>query len=515
VNIAGDAWKNPPAQLVCTPPTPPKPAHVPLPGMITVSGARIGCLDIQTDSNMTQLVDQACDDKRTCSYKAPTEDQYKRAGVQARTRTFCTQAMEIVYQCGHNDFHTVTVPGDAWQHPPAVLDCSPPALPLSPSPPAHPDVITVTKARIGCLDIQTEGNLTRVVGQACNDKKTCSYKAPTEEEYRRAGVAARTRTFCTQAMEIIYQCGHNDFQTVLVPGDAWKNPPAQLICNPPVLPPNQVFAAGTGPITVTKARIGCLDIQTEGNLTGLVARSCNDRLHCSYAAPTEAAYKAAGVQAKTRPLCTQAMEITYRCGKNDEQIVKVDGDAWAHPPAQLVCDGNTIASNNQSYTPEPQGSSSEPACTPPTVWTPDPKLATEYILAPSEMLDWTPHQSKGDYTAQGFRPPQPATRNMYRSRPGDVQGSPGSTLGANEGRVRDELRAVVKKKDPLSALCQAAQKFTSNRPAPNRETPSDADFGRAFADLSVTGKAVFSEFVRLHPTVATLRAHRECAEASE
>jgi hypothetical protein len=90
--------------------------------------------------------------------------------------------------------------------------------------------ITVTKARIGCLDIQTDGNITSIVGQACNGKKTCSYKAPSEDEYKRAGVHAKTRTFCTQAMEIIYSCGDGRSDTVLVPGDAWNHPPALLEC---------------------------------------------------------------------------------------------------------------------------------------------------------------------------------------------------------------------------------------------------------------------------------------------
>src|SRR5689334_21690401 len=97
------------------------------------------------------------------------------------------------------------------------------------------------------------------------------------------------------------------------------------------------FSAGyaqTG-ITVTKARIGCLDIQTEGNLTAMVAKACNNKMSCSFKAPTEDQYKKAGVQAHTRMLCTQAMEITYRCGQNDPQVVTVPGDAWNHPPAEL------------------------------------------------------------------------------------------------------------------------------------------------------------------------------------
>ena len=37
------------------------------------------------------------------------------------------------------------------------------------------------KARIGCLDIQPDGNLTAVVAGACNGKGSCSFKAPTPE----------------------------------------------------------------------------------------------------------------------------------------------------------------------------------------------------------------------------------------------------------------------------------------------------------------------------------------------
>lgn len=89
----------------------------------------------------------------------------------------------------------VTVPGDAWNHPPAQLTCT------------GSDKISVRSARIGCLDIQHTDNLGAIVGAACNGRTTCSYKAPTEAEYRRMGVQAATRTFCTQAMEIVYRCG--------------------------------------------------------------------------------------------------------------------------------------------------------------------------------------------------------------------------------------------------------------------------------------------------------------------
>jgi len=103
--------------------------------------------------------------------------------------------------------------------------------------------INVTKARIGCLDIQKDGNLTAIVARACNGKKSCSYKAPTENEYKRAGVRAATRSFCTQGMEITFQCGNGPAQVVLVDGDAWNHSPAELVCEatlpaaPPLTPP--------------------------------------------------------------------------------------------------------------------------------------------------------------------------------------------------------------------------------------------------------------------------------------
>jgi len=199
---------------------------------ISVSAARIGCLDIQKDSNLTPLVGKACNGKWECSYKAPTEKEYKAAGVKARTRTFCTQGMEITWQCGKNDFHTAEVPGDAWNHPAADLDCRESAAYNA----IRPGYIKVTEARIGCLDIQTEPNMTFLAADACDGKKSCSYKAPSEDQYRHAGVQAKTRTFCTQGMILTYQCGHNDFTTVTVPGDAWKHPPAPLDCNPPPSP---------------------------------------------------------------------------------------------------------------------------------------------------------------------------------------------------------------------------------------------------------------------------------------
>jgi hypothetical protein len=201
---------------------------------IRVVEARIGCLDIQREGNLTRLVGRACNGRMTCSYKAPTEDQYRRAGVRAATRTFCTQAMEIKYTCGNGPVKVITVPGDAWNHGPAELFCE---APPQPGHAPQRGVITVSRARIGCLDIQREPNLTSLVARSCDGRKSCSYEAPTPDEYTRAGVQAATRTFCTQGMEIVYQCGYNDFQTLLVPGDAWDHPAAQLFCQDRLAPP--------------------------------------------------------------------------------------------------------------------------------------------------------------------------------------------------------------------------------------------------------------------------------------
>ncbi len=98
------------------------------------------------------------------------------------------------------------------------------------SPAAHAGKIHIDSARIGCLDIQHAPNLTGWVGRSCNGKWTCSFKAPTPNEYRAAGVHAKGRSFCTQAMEITYDCGDHALRNATVPGDAWGHPPAQLEC---------------------------------------------------------------------------------------------------------------------------------------------------------------------------------------------------------------------------------------------------------------------------------------------
>jgi hypothetical protein len=109
--------------------------------------------------------------------------------------------------------------------------------------------ITVTEAQIGCTDLtQNRGNLTSVVGKACNGKFACSFKAPTPQQYQQMGVKAYTRTFCTQAMEITYRCGNSASKSVTVPGDAWTHPAAELVCEVPPPPPGNGQPASPFPV---------------------------------------------------------------------------------------------------------------------------------------------------------------------------------------------------------------------------------------------------------------------------
>jgi pimeloyl-ACP methyl ester carboxylesterase len=161
-----------------------------------------------------------------------------------------------------------------------------------------------------------------------------------------------------------------------------------------------------------------------------------------------------------------------------------------------------IATDRQDVTPPPGA-----PCRAPTLGPPD------YLVAPANMLDWSTSPAHSDLLA-GFRPGGQPARAQYDAPPSSgIAGAPGSTLGANEGRVRRELRDVARRKDAGHALCLAAQRFTTDRPGSATE-PSDAAWGDAFADLAVTGKAAFASFVQLHPAEDSLRPRAGCRGAS-
>jgi pimeloyl-ACP methyl ester carboxylesterase len=172
------------------------------------------------------------------------------------------------------------------------------------------------------------------------------------------------------------------------------------------------------------------------------------------------------------------------------------------PPTPASPSGSTIATNRLDVTPP-----LDAPCSAPALGAPD------YLVAPANMLDWSATSAHSDLIA-GFRPGAQPKRASYNAPPSSgIAGAPGSTLGANEGRVRRELRDVARRRDAGHALCLAAQRFTTDRPGSATE-PSDAAWGDAFADLAVTGKAAFASFVQLHPTEDSLRPIADCSGAT-
>ena len=354
-----------------------------------------------------------------------------------------------------------------------------------------PSTIHVIGAREGCLDIQKADNITHLVAQVCEGRHDCQFHAPSSDDLQREHVPVATRDFCTQGVDIRYNCGSGTGeQFAHIDGDAWKHPPAALHCAAASPPPNN-GPTDTSGINVIEADIGCLAMPQGGNLTRLVAGACDGKSACVYKAPTQSEYQAAGVRARTRDFCTQGMKIVYRCGSNNPQTVDVDGDAWNHPPAVLQC--GTVASDEETLANLPNE-----ACA--SGW------PSQYLLAPPDMLDWS--HVEGDTFPIENHMPDPATREMYeRSRqlgwmnalPG--RHSPGDTLGAVEGRIIGSLREIASQKDPIHALCESASAF-AGRPGDHR-TPSP-EWANAAADLAVTGREAFARFRENPPTLAML-----------
>ena len=142
---------------------------------------------------------------------------------------------------------------------------------------------------------------------------------------------------------------------------------------------------------------------------------------------------------------------------------------------QSTVPAGTVAANMKSLTP-----TDAEACDP-------SKALDDNFFPPISALDWTP-TSPGEFkvSAVGFTLPGDmlfdATRHFTNA------------LGANEGRLRAELRAAAKGADPVSMLCQSAKAFARD----------DTVLGRAYADLSVTGKRSFARFRTNPPTESNL-----------
>lgn len=129
---------------------------------------------------------------------------------------------------------------------------------------------------------------------------------------------------------------------------------------------------------------------------------------------------------------------------------------------------------------------------------------SKYVLAPSDVLDWTPLDA--DTQPVESHPPPPATPAMYNTtstRPG----SPGSTIGASEGRLIGYLRSVAARHDAMGALCESARAYAGDGSGGigGAPRPIGALYGNAMADLAVTGRQSFAGFRMQSPTLESLR----------
>ena len=135
----------------------------------------------------------------------------------------------------------------------------------------------------------------------------------------------------------------------------------------------------------------------------------------------------------------------------------------------------TVAANMRSVTPA-DAESCDPA-----------KALEDNYLPPRDMLDWTP-TVPAQFTMKGVGFTLPGNLVF------DATKQFTNSLGANEGRLRAELRAAAKAADPLASLCQSAKAFARKETA----------LGNALADLSVTGRKSFAQFRTARPDQARI-----------
>src|SRR5258708_865329 len=108
-----------------------------------------------------------------------------------------------------------------------------------------------------------------------------------------------------------------------------------------------------------------------------------------------------------------------------------------------------------------------------------------YYIAEMDLLDWEPTVApKFMSVLTGYEPPASSTGRLGGIAAG----------GANEGRLRSDLRAAAMDALPDRSLCLAATAFALGK----------AYDGNAFADLSVTGRLTFARFRAQPPRVADI-----------
>jgi hypothetical protein len=407
--------------------------------------------------------------------------------------------------------------------------------------------IHVTAARIGCLDIQKAPNLTMQVGNACNGKFDCSYKAPTPQEYLRDGVQAATRTFCTQAMEVQYQCGPGPTKIVTVPGDAWGQPPAALFCDMPsntgsgqnsqqnpqmvqVLQGllqkyqwcilegqepgeskgladqqvrnkgNQTCANGNLCSLATR-QVVFAELQAQANrgdptnfeakLRSAVLADCfkcdsHAKWHTKQAHCTEMSGGNNGIFiGPAFESCKAGVDITklmVDVGNDIHGVLQGIGLAGNNEPNSAT-GGASIAGNHSIVDPRSVSESCD-------------SRPLGYFIAPAELLDWTPTDAPQFKVAlTNYAPPPSPPREQYNPAAlfsNDPSAKP--NIGSNEGRLRQDLRDTAAHHNPMESLCNSAAAFAAG----------NASDGNAFADLSVTGRVAFADFRARPPQEAQI-----------
>ncbi|HVH71585.1 MAG TPA: hypothetical protein VNB49_10795, partial [Candidatus Dormibacteraeota bacterium] len=119
-----------------------------------------------------------------------------------------------------------------------------------------------------------------------------------------------------------------------------------------------------------------------------------------------------------------------------------------------------------------------------------------YVVPPADLLDWSATEAlpfRKDET--NYVPLPPPTRDRYEPQ---ALGNPEIQLaiGANEGRLRPDLRQAAAQANPVGSLCLAAAAYALGNKL-------DAN---AFADLSVTGRRTFEAFRQRLPKDADILA---------
>src|ERR1700674_3543377 len=409
--------------------------------------------------------------------------------------------------------------------------------------------IHVTEAQIGCIGDngikENQGNLTAIVGAACNNKFSCSYKAKTEDEYKRMGVPVHGRFACTEAMEITYHCGTGASKSTMVPGNACDHPPAELFCE---APPNNTGPQNPQLVPVLQGLLqkyqwGILEGQEPGEANNIAAaqvrntgnQTCVDGNICTYGSRHvtfselqdqarrgdpinfEAKMKSAILNDcfkcdKHAKMHTKQVHCTMDCGGNNgitqgpcfegckagvdftklvndivndiHGILQGVGLAGNNEPASAT-GGLTIATNHVIV--DPSGVAESCGSRP-----------LGYLVALPDLLGWTPTQApQYKESLTNYEPPSPPTRNQYN--PAALSSNDSNVkpnIGASEGRLRPDLRDAAARRNPLGSLCESAAAFTAN----------NASDGNAFADLSVTGRHTFAAFRAQPPQEAQILA---------